>query len=210
MKRVLLRADDRPIDRETARLLELELACRHVGVTYDVTADDLGVAVFVSSYPSAELLAEMEEFSQSRKRPTLCCCRESEEPLPVGVIRVDRPFPVGRFCDSLAQTVKEGKNDIVLSHSGKELSLNHQTGTVTVGSHTVSLTKKEAALLSLLLEKRGTPVSREEALYGVWGSDTVEDSNVVDVYIRYLRRKLDEQLDTRLIRTVRGQGYMIK
>lgn len=211
MKQVLLRADHRQGDKETARLLELELAERHVRVTWDMASDDLGAAVFVTAFPSAGMLADIERLLQNRSFPILCCCWESDEALPSGVIRIERPFPVARFCDSLAQTVKDGKTESLLPSADlTALSLDPITGTVTFGKHRVSLTKKEAALLALLFERRGIPVSREEALLAVWGAEAAGDTNVVDVYIRYLRQKLDERFDTRFIRTVRGKGYLLK
>ena len=59
------------------------------------------------------------------------------------------------------------------------------------------------------MEKRGTPVSREEASTVFLGDDGEMKSNVVDVYIKYLREKIDERFDIKLIKTVRGAGYMI-
>ncbi len=73
----------------------------------------------------------------------------------------------------------------------------------------VELTKKEFALLDLLYENRGIPVSREEATELVF-FDTIGGTNVVDVYVNYLRAKIDHPFGVRLITTVRGKGYMIE
>ena len=73
----------------------------------------------------------------------------------------------------------------------------------------IELTQREYALLAYLHEHRGEAVPRSRILHDVWQSDD-ETANTVDVYIRYLRRKLDERFDVRLIVTVRGKGYMLR
>lgn len=73
----------------------------------------------------------------------------------------------------------------------------------------VFLSRREFNLFALLMEKRGTPVSREEAGTVFLGEDGEMKSNVVDVYIKYLREKIDERFDIKLIKTVRGAGHMI-
>ena len=81
---------------------------------------------------------------------------------------------------------------------------------VQVGSEPVELTKKEFDLLHCLLENKGRVLTREALLDSVWGFDFVGETNSVDVYIRFLRSKLDEAFDIKLIYTVRGVGYVIK
>ncbi len=74
----------------------------------------------------------------------------------------------------------------------------------------VGLTAKEYALLEYLLLHRNKVHSRDELFNGVWGSDFLGDSNLIDVYIRYLRVKIDDGFEDKLITTVRGVGYTIK
>jgi two-component system, OmpR family, response regulator ArlR len=74
----------------------------------------------------------------------------------------------------------------------------------------VSLTAREYALLEYLLLHRNKVHTRDELFNGVWGSDFLGDSNLIDVYIRYLRAKIDDGYDDKLITTVRGVGYTIK
>jgi two-component system OmpR family response regulator len=73
----------------------------------------------------------------------------------------------------------------------------------------VALTPREFALLEYLMRRDGNVASKPEILDHVWGMDFAGDPNVVEVYIGYLRRKLDEAHDTRLIHTVRGAGYRL-
>lgn len=81
---------------------------------------------------------------------------------------------------------------------------------VTVKGQTVELTRREFDLLRYLLENKEKVISRESLLDNVWGFDFVGETNAVDVYIRFLRSKLDEQFDIKLIHTVRGVGYVIR
>ncbi len=74
----------------------------------------------------------------------------------------------------------------------------------------LDLTKKEFDLLVYLIENRNKVVSREQALDAVWGYDFIGNTNVVDVYIRYLRSKIDDEYGIKLIETVRGFGYVIR
>ena len=74
----------------------------------------------------------------------------------------------------------------------------------------VELTRREFDLLHHLLENKCRVLSREALLDSVWGFDFVGETNSVDVYIRFLRSKIDEAFDIKLIHTVRGVGYVIR
>lgn len=82
--------------------------------------------------------------------------------------------------------------------------------TVEVDGRGVELTRREFDLLHYLLENKGKVISRESLLDNVWGFDFVGETNAVDVYIRFLRSKIDEQFGVKLIHTVRGVGYVIR
>lgn len=73
----------------------------------------------------------------------------------------------------------------------------------------IKLTPKEFDLLRFLVKRAGNVCSREEILQEVWGYDFVIGTNVVDVYIRHLRKKIDKGQSKKIIHTVRGQGYMV-
>jgi two-component system, OmpR family, response regulator NblR len=78
------------------------------------------------------------------------------------------------------------------------------------GHRSIALTSKEFELLRYLMTHPGEPLSREQILENVWGIDYVGESNVIEVYIRYLRIKLHEEGEKRLIHTVRGTGYVLR
>jgi DNA-binding response OmpR family regulator len=88
-----------------------------------------------------------------------------------------------------------------------DLSMNRLTRQVFRGEDEIELTRKEYALLEFLLLHPDQVLSRTQIGEHVWGYDFLSQSNIVDVYIGYLRRKLDSEYDTKLIHTVRGVGY---
>ena len=90
-----------------------------------------------------------------------------------------------------------------------DLELNRLEHSVQREKQAVTLTKKEFALLECLMLSRGRCVSRASLLERVWNAGADGNANVVDVYINYLRRKLDTTRNGSLIQTVRGQGYYI-
>lgn len=74
----------------------------------------------------------------------------------------------------------------------------------------IALTEKEYSLLCLLYENRGNVITREQIIFTIWSKKSRIDSNLADVYINYLRNKIDKRFDVRLIISVRGKGYMMK
>ncbi len=92
----------------------------------------------------------------------------------------------------------------------RDLVMDRDRHEVQRGGKSVNLTAKEYALLEYLLLHRNKVHSRDELFNGVWGSDFLGDSNLIDVYIRYLRGKIDDGFEDKLITTVRGVGYTIK
>lgn len=92
----------------------------------------------------------------------------------------------------------------------KDLVLYPSRYEVKVKEERVELTKKEYSLLEYLLRNKRNVLTRDQILQKVWGYDYVGDTNVVDVYIRYLRAKIDDHFDEKYIYTVRGVGYVVK
>ena len=90
------------------------------------------------------------------------------------------------------------------------LTMDPERHEVTVKGTPVELTRREFDLLRYLLENKEKVISRESLLDNVWGFDFVGETNAVDVYIRFLRSKIDEAFGIKLIHTVRGVGYVIR
>ena len=92
----------------------------------------------------------------------------------------------------------------------EDLSLNRRTRQVFRNKRAVELTAKEFDLLEYLLSHPRQVFTRDQILEKVWGYDFMGDSNIIEVYIRYLRLKLEENNEKRLIHTVRGVGYALR
>ena len=90
------------------------------------------------------------------------------------------------------------------------LTLDASSHTVKYDGHEIELTNKEFRLLQKLLENKSIVLSREVLLETVWGFDYMGETNIVDVYIRYIRSKIDDVFNIKLIHTIRGVGYVIK
>lgn len=91
----------------------------------------------------------------------------------------------------------------------QDLKVDHIKHQVQYKEDIIELTKKEYELLRYLLENKNIALDREKILEKVWGYDYYGDTNVIDVYIRYLRSKIDQKYGVDMIKTVRGVGYII-
>jgi DNA-binding response OmpR family regulator len=95
-------------------------------------------------------------------------------------------------------------------YTWNKLILNELKHTVTYDGHEISLTNREFLMLKTLLANKDIVLSRDTLLEKVCGYDYIGETNVVDVYIRFLRSKIDEVFGIKMIQTVRGVGYVIK
>ncbi len=92
----------------------------------------------------------------------------------------------------------------------KELELSVPKHSVTYAGHSIDLTNREFMMLQILLENMDIVLSRDTLLEKVCGYEYLGETNVIDVYVRYIRSKIDEVFDVHMIQTVRGVGYVIK
>ncbi len=125
---------------------------------------------------------------------------------------ITKPFEIEELLARIRAALRKrsaGPNGGTLLTAGP-LTMDTERHEVTVKGQGVELTRKEFDLLRYLLENKERVISRESLLDNVWGFDFVGETNAVDVYIRFLRAKLDEQFDIKLIHTVRGVGYVIR
>jgi len=107
---------------------------------------------------------------------------------------------------SQAQGEKAKEDKLVI----KNLEVDLKSRRVAREGNEIELTQREFDLLVFLMKHEGEALSREWLLSAVWGYDFVGETNVVDVYIRYLRNKLDRDYEPTLIHTVRGIGYILR
>jgi DNA-binding response OmpR family regulator len=92
----------------------------------------------------------------------------------------------------------------------EDLSLNRRTREVHRGQRSIDLTAKEFDLLQYLMSHPRQVFTREQILENIWGYDFLGDSNIIEVYVRYLRLKLEQGSEKRLIHTARGVGYSLR
>ncbi len=91
-----------------------------------------------------------------------------------------------------------------------DLVLDPDRHTVSYDGHPVELTHREFDLLKILMENEGIVMARSTLMERVWGYDYMGETNIVDVYVRYLRGKLDDAYGVKLLHTVRGVGYVLR
>ncbi len=106
----------------------------------------------------------------------------------------------------LSRQASTPKNIITI----KALEIDTDKRSVKYDGNEIELTKREYELLIYLAENKNIVISREQILNNVWGYDYIGETNVVDVYVRYLRTKIDDKYNVKLIHTIRGVGYFIK
>ena len=123
---------------------------------------------------------------------------------------ITKPFAIEELLARIRAALRNKDSQRVEELTVGDLVMDVERHLVTVQGKNVELTKKEFDLLHYLLENKGRVMSREALLDSVWGFDFVGETNSVDVYIRFLRSKIDEAFGVKLIHTVRGVGYVIK
>lgn len=125
---------------------------------------------------------------------------------------ITKPFAIeellARIRVHLRRRGKQEREDNILQAKNLLVDLNKYQ--VKRKGELIELTKKEFDLLAYLLRNKGIVLPREEILNKIWGYDYIGETNVVDVYIRYLRSKIDEPFEQKLIHTVRGVGYVLR
>ncbi|MEG0145814.1 MAG: response regulator transcription factor [Clostridia bacterium] len=127
---------------------------------------------------------------------------------------VTKPFEIeellARIRAALRGQAKKEAQEAGKALGAGQLVLNVERYEVTYAGAPVELTGREFTLLKTLLENKGIVLSRESLLERVWGYSYLGETNVVDVYIRYLRQKIDDRFSVKLIHTIRGVGYVLR
>ncbi|BAC12550.1 two-component response regulator [Oceanobacillus iheyensis HTE831] len=125
---------------------------------------------------------------------------------------ITKPFQIeellARVRVHLRKVVQAANDNQTLSVADLQVDLHAYE--VTRNGEKIELTPREFNLLVCLLKNKNIVLTREQLIESVWGYDYFGDTNVVDVYIRYLRQKVDKNFEIPIIQTVRGVGYTIK
>ncbi len=221
MSRILIVEDERKI----ARFLELEL--QHEGYEVETAGDGrTGLDRALNWKPDLMILDLMlPELSGIE----VCRRLRHESDLPIIMLTakddvsdkvmgldmgaddyMTKPFAIEELLARIRVNLKKhrsGASSSGILAAGK-LTLDPASYAVAWDGAPVSLTKKEFDLLKYLMERKGQAVTRDALLSDVWGYDYAGDTNVVDVYIRYLRHKIDEPFGVKTLHTIRAVGYM--
>ncbi|HVA88153.1 MAG TPA: response regulator transcription factor [Candidatus Saccharimonadales bacterium] len=121
-----------------------------------------------------------------------------------------KPFAFGELLARLRALARRPARQTVARLKAGDIELDEQRHVARVGDRSVDLSAREFALLSYLIRNAGQVVSRRQILDAVWGAEPDVYSNVVDLYVHYLRRKLKELHRPHALRTVRGIGYSLR
>jgi heavy metal response regulator len=121
-----------------------------------------------------------------------------------------KPFAFAELLARLRALLRRRSVDIEPALTAADLVLDPSTHTVTRAGRGIELTPKEFGLLDFLLRNKGRVVTRTAIIEHVWDMHFDSDTNLVEVFIRYLRRKIDDEFEPKLIHTVRGVGYQLK
>ncbi|RDY71584.1 DNA-binding response regulator [Halobacillus trueperi] len=121
---------------------------------------------------------------------------------------VTKPFEIEELLARIRAALRTKSDQQVMRI--EDLTVNVNTHEVYRGENSIELTAKEFSLLVYLMKNKRQVLNRGQLLEGVWGFDYYGDTNIVDVYIRYLRNKMDKGYEPKLIHTVRGVGYVLK
>ncbi|HER8158514.1 TPA: two-component system response regulator CovR [Streptococcus pyogenes] len=172
------------------------------------------------------MLPEMDGFEVTRRLQTekttyimMMTARDSIMDVVAGLDRgaddyIVKPFAIeellARIRAIFSRQDIESEKKVPSQGIYRDLVLNPQNRSVNRGDDEISLTKREYDLLNILMTNMNRVMTREELLSNVWKYDEAVETNVVDVYIRYLRGKIDIPGKESYIQTVRGMGYVIR
>ena len=221
-KQSILIVEDEP---QISRFLELEL--KHENYDTTVCADgraaldaalarDFDLIVLDVMLPGLNGIEVLRRLRQEKQTPVIILTARDQvvdkvTGLDIGADDyMTKPFAIEELLARIRKHIKRAAlGDAGVIVCGK-LSLNSDARVASYDGHAVDLTKKEFDLLEYLIKNRNIVVGREKLLDAVWGFDFYGSTNVVDVYVRYLRSKIDDVYGITLIETVRGAGYVIR
>jgi DNA-binding response OmpR family regulator len=124
---------------------------------------------------------------------------------------VTKPFQIEELLARIRVHLRKGEKTIQQEHvTLGEVTVDLKTRDIVRAGQPISLTPREYDLLVCLMKHKNQVLTREQLIEQVWGYDYLGDTNVVDVYIRYVRQKVDQGFTPAYIQTVRGVGYMMK
>lgn len=122
---------------------------------------------------------------------------------------VVKPFSFEEVLARLRVIIKRSSQEHGTTYECADLLIDTDKKSVTRAGTDIELSPKEYAILEYMVRNKNIALSRLQIESNAWGLDFEGESNIIDVYIRYLRKKIDDDFDVKLIQTVRGIGYML-
>lgn len=123
---------------------------------------------------------------------------------------VVKPFSFDEVLARLRVIIKRSPKEHGASYQCNDLIVDTDKKSVTRQGIPIELSPKEYSILEYMIRNKNIALSRSQIESNAWGIDFDGESNIIDVYIRYLRKKIDDDFDVKLIQTVRGVGYMLE
>lgn len=220
--RILLAEDERDLNRIVAQKLKSDgysVDCCYDGEeAIDILSYTVYDAVILDiMMPKADGFAVLRSLRDAnRTTPVLfLTARDSIEDRVKGLDSgandyLVKPFSLEELSARVRVMTRTAVGRVSNVLSAADLTLDSAAHRVQRGGRTIELSAKEFALLEYLLHNKGTVLSREKIENHIWNFDYEGGTNVVDVYIRYLRKKIDDGQEHKLIHTVRGKGYVLR
>ncbi|HEQ1547665.1 TPA: two-component system response regulator CovR [Streptococcus pyogenes] len=224
-KKILIIEDEKNL----ARFVSLELQHEGYEVIVEVNGREGSETALEKEFDLILLdlmLPEMDGFEVTRRLQTekttyimMMTARDSIMDVVAGLDRgaddyIVKPFAIEELLARIRAIFRrqdiESEKKVPSQGIYRDLVLNPQNRSVNRGDDEISLTKREYDLLNILMTNMNRVMTREELLSNVWKYDEAVETNVVDVYIRYLRGKIDIPGKESYIQTVRGMGYVIR
>ncbi len=224
-KKILIVEDEQKI----ARFLELEL--KYEGYDVDIANNgrdgfekgkqiDIDLIILDLMLPGLSGIEVCRRLRQTMETPIIMLTAKDDisdkvTGLDIGADDyMTKPFAVEELLARIRVLLKRAGNNKKKEESellarGK-LVLSKNNYKVEYDGENIELTKKEFELLEFMMLNKNIVLTREKILDKVWGYDYFGDTNIIDVYIRYLRSKIDQKYNISLIETVRGVGYIIR
>jgi len=221
MKKILLVEDDKKL----SRVLSLQLS--YEGYSSDIAKDgfealikfgeeDYDLVLLDIMLPKIDGFEVCKKIRKTSEVPIIMITAKEE----VGdkIIGLDigaddyvvKPFSYGELTARIRANLRKTKKDAAQVLTYKDLILDSNKRIVTRDKNDINLSKQEFDLLEYLLINNGMAMSREKILAKIWGDEDYSNPNVLDVYIKYLRDKIDKGYEEKLIKTIRGVGYSLR
>lgn len=220
--RILIAEDERDLNQLIARKLKAAGysvdACRDGEEALDyldgAEYDALVLDIMMPKVDGLQVLRRLRERGSSLP-VLLLTARDSIEDRVTGLDAgaddyLIKPFALEELLARLRVITRKPNAEKTSVLKVADLTLRLDTPSVFRGEEQIALSAKEYSLLRYMMQNAGIVLTRDKLEQHIWNYEYTGGSNVIDVYIRYLRKKIDENYEPKLIHTVRGHGYVLK